>query len=183
MAESKQHEAASCILAEYSSTADLVRACEAVRDAGYRHWDAHSPFPVPGLARAMGLRPSRIPWVTLFCGFAGAGSAMLFQWWSSVVDYPLVVGSKPLFAWQAFVPITFEVGVLAAALGAFFAMLAFSRLPRWHHPLFVSKRFDRVTDDRFFVTIEATDPSFDQEAAERLLLDAGAQAVEVVRDE
>jgi len=182
MAERSHHTRTFGLLAEYSTTANLVRACEAVRDAGYRHWDAHSPFRVSGLARAMGLRASHVPWVTLFCGFGGAGLAMLFQWWSSAVDYPLVVGGKPFFAWQAFVPITFEVGILGAALGAFFGMLFLSRLPRWHHPLFGSTRFEGVTDDRFFITIEATDPSFDQEATTRLLLDAGAEAVEVVRD-
>jgi hypothetical protein len=130
----------------------------------------------------MGLRASRVPWVVLLGGFAGAGLAMLLQWWSSAVDYPLVVGGKPLFSWQAFVPIAFEVGILGAALGAFFGMLFFSRLPRWHHPLFNSVRFDKVTDDRFFVTIEATDPSFDEEGARRLLVEAGAEVVEVIHD-
>jgi hypothetical protein len=130
----------------------------------------------------MGLGASPVPWITLICGFAGAGLAMLFQWWSSAVDYALVVSGKPLFAWQAFVPITFEVGVLGAALGAFFGMLFLSRLPRWHHPLFNSSRFEGVTDNRFFIAIEASDPSFDEEATTRLLLDAGAISVEVVRD-
>jgi hypothetical protein len=170
------------LLAEYSSAADLFCACEAVRDAGYRHWDAHSPFPIRGLKRAMGLSSSHVPWIAMVCGLGGAALAMLFQWWSSAIDYPLVVSGKPLFAWQAFVPITFEVGVLGAALGAFFGLLFCSRLPRWHHPLFNSRRFEGVTDDRFFVTIEASDPSFDEGATTRFLLDAGAVTVEVIRD-
>lgn len=178
----RNHERTAGLLAEYTTVADLLRACEAVRSAGYRHWDAHSPFPIRGLEHVMGLRASRLPWVTLLCGLAGAALAMLFQWWTSAVDYPLVVSGKPLFAWQAFVPITFKLGVLFAALGTFFAMLFLSRLPRWHHPLFVSTRFARVTDDRFFITIEASDPSFDEEGATRLLDQAGAAAVEVVRD-
>ncbi len=168
------------VLAEFDSPAALYRAAERVRDAGFRSWDAHSPFPVHGLEGAMGLRRSPVPLVVLTLGLAGAAAGMLLQWWVATRAYPLVISGKPLFSWPAFVPIMFECGVLGGAAGAVLGLLGFSRLPQHHHPLFESKRFERVTDDRFFISIEAADPRFDRTETPRLLERAGALAVEVV---
>jgi hypothetical protein len=168
------------VLAEFDTPTALYRACEAVRDAGYTRWDAHSPFPVHGVERAMGLGRSPVPLAVLALGLAGAAAGMALQWWVSVEAYPLVVSGKPYFSWPAFVPIMFECGVLGGAAGAFFGFLGFSKLPRHHHPLFASERFERVTDDRFFISIEATDPRFDHAETARLLEGRGALQVELI---
>jgi hypothetical protein len=168
------------VLAEFDSPAALLRAAERVRDAGFTSWDTHSPFPVHGLERAMGLKRSMVPLGVLVLGLGGAATGMGLQFWVSKYAYPLIVSGKPLFSWPAFVPIMFECGVLGGALGAVLGFLGLSRLPRHHHPLFNSRRFERVTDDRFFISIEAADPRFDAAETRRLLERAGALAVETV---
>ena len=168
------------LLAEFDSPRSLHRACGLVRDAGYTRWDAHTPFPIHGLERAMGLRDSRLGWVVLVMALGGAAAAMAMQWWISVYAYPLVISGKPLFSWQAFVPVTFELAILGGALGAIFGMFAFNGLPMWNHPLFQSAAFERVADDRFYISIEARDPRYDREASRRFLRDIGATHVEVI---
>ena len=168
------------ILAEFATPADLYHACERVRDEGFTRWDAHTPFPVHGLDRAMGLRRSPLPWIVLVMGLTGAGLGFLLQWWVHTTAYPLVISGKPLNAWPAFIPITFEVGVLFAALGAVFGMLGLNRLPMHYHPLFRSKVFERVTDDAFFISIESWDPRFDSSATRKLLESLGARNVELL---
>jgi hypothetical protein len=170
------------VLAELESPTALYRAAERVREAGYSDWDAHSPFPIHGLELAMGLKRSLVPLAVLVLGLGGAAAGMLLQWWVSRHAYPLVVSGKPYFSWPAFVPIMFETGVLGGALGAVFGFLALSKLPRHHHPLFESKRFERVTDDGFFLSIEATDPRFDRVETVRLLERAGARSIEVLAE-
>lgn len=168
------------LLAEFASPADLYHACERVRDAGYTRWDAHSPFPVHGLERAMGIRRSILPWIILVAGLTGAILGFVLQWWVHVSAYPLVISGKPFFAWPAFIPITFELGVLFGAFGAVIGMLALNRLPMHYHPLFHAKIFERVTDDAFFISIESWDPRFDASATRTLLEGLGARRVELV---
>ena len=168
------------ILAEFGSPGDLYHACERVRDAGFTRWDAHTPFPVHGLEGAMGLRRSPLPWIVLVMGLVGASLGFLLQWWVHTRAYPLVISGKPFNAWPAFIPITFELGVLFAALGAVLGMLGLNRLPMHYHPLFRSKVFERVTDDAFFISIESWDPRFDPSATRTLLESLGARGVELV---
>ena len=170
------------VLAEYATPADLFRACERVREAGYTRWDAHTPFPVHGLDRAMGMRRSRLPWIILVVGLGGAAGGFVLQWWVHNAAYPLTISGKPHFAWPAYVPITFELGVLGGALAAVLGMLGLNQLPRHHHPLFEVERFSRFSDDRFFISIEASDPRFDAVATRQLLERSGAAAVEMVED-
>jgi hypothetical protein len=170
------------LLAQFESARELYQACERVRDAGFTRWDAHSPFPVHGLDRAMGLRPSRLPWIVLAAALSGLLGALGLQYYIHVVDYPLIFAGKPYFSWPAFVPVVFEATVLFGAAGAVLGMLHLMRLPRHHHPLFRSAAFERVTDDRFFISIEAGDPRYDAEGTARLLREAGATHVEQVRD-
>jgi hypothetical protein len=169
------------LLAEFATPAELYKACEKVRDAGFTRWDAHSPFPVHGLERAMGLRRSPLPWIVLGMGLTGAALAVLLQWWVHASAYPLVISGKPFFAWPAMVPITFEVAVLFGALGAVFGMLGLNRLPMHHHPLFESKLFEKVTDNAFFISIESWDPRFDPSTTRTLLESLGARSVELVK--
>jgi hypothetical protein len=168
------------VLAEFESPAGLYQACEKVRDAGFSKWDAHTPFPVHGLEKAMGIPSSRIPWIALATGLTGASIGFLLQTWVHAITYPLVISGKPYWAWPTYVPITFELGVLLTALGALLGMLAINQLPRLHHPLFGSERFERFSDDRFFISIEAVDPNYDEEGTAALLREAGALHVEQV---
>ena len=148
-----------------------------------------------GLDEAMGIPQSRIPWVTLVCGLTGAAIGFLMQtylhggfapWLLEAVpfldqwDYPLIISGKPIFAWPTYIPITFEIGVLLGAFGSVIGILAFCRLPRWYNSLFHSERFERVTDDKFFIAIEATDPAYDAEGTAALLRELGATHVELV---
>ena len=168
------------VLAQFATPADLFHACQRVRDAGFTRWDAHSPFAVHGLSKAMGLRRSQLPWIVLVMGLTGAGLGFVLQWWVHTSAYPLVISGKPFFTWPAFIPVTFEVAVLFGALGAVFGMFALNRLPMHHHPLFQSKVFERVTDDAFFISIESWDPQFDSVATGKLLESLGARSVELL---
>ena len=168
------------VLAQFRDPAALTKACKAVRDAGFTKWDAHSPFPVHGLEGAMGLKRSILPLIIFVAAMLGAVGALALQGWTSAVDYPLVISGKPLFSWQAFVPIIFELAVLCGALAAVFGMLGLNQLPTLYHPLFASRAFERASDDGFFISIEAWDPKFDVERNAAFLRELGATHVEVV---
>ena len=168
------------VLAEFATPAALYHACEGVRDAGYTRWDAHAPFPVHGLERAMGLRASRLPWIVLVLALGGAATGVGLQGWVSTTAYPLVISGKPFFSWPAFVPVTFELAVLGGAIGAVFGMFALNQLPTLYHPLFASARFEKASDDGFFLSIESWDPKFDRQATLELLRGLGATHVELV---
>lgn len=171
------------VLAEFEDLRTFMAATERVRDAGYRRWDTHTPFPVHGLNDAMGLSPTRLPWWVLGGGALGLGGALLLQWWTNAVDYPYIISGKPLFSLPANIPITFEGTVLVAALVTFLGMLVKNDLPRWHHPLFHSDRFRRATADRFFISVEARDPAYDPDRLRHLFEELGADAVELVSED
>jgi hypothetical protein len=170
------------VLGQFGDPGELYRACERIRDAGYTRWDAHSPFPVHGLERAMGLRRSRLGWVVFLSAMTGAALGLGLQWWIHVQDYPLVISGKPYFSWPAFLPVTFELAILFGALGAVLGMLHFNRLPRWHHPLLALQRFAQATTDGFFVSIEAADPKFALDRTPEFLREVGASHVELVEE-
>ena len=127
-------------------------------------------------------RLAGLPWFVLAFGLGGAAAGMSMQWWVSAVAYPLVISGKPLFSWQAFVPVTFELGVLGGALAAVFGMLLLNKLPMHHHPLFRSEQFERASDDGFFISIESLDPKFDVHETEKFLHGLGASSVEIVEN-
>ena len=158
------------LLAEFASPQDLVRAAARVRDAGYTKWDAHTPFPVHGLDGAMGIQTTRLPFFVLGAGIVGTASGLLMQWWMNAIDYPLIISGKPFNSLPASIPVTFELTVLLASLTAFLGMLALNQLPRFNHPLFRNSAFRRVTNNAFFLVIEAADPRFDREKTEQLLV-------------
>lgn len=167
------------LVAEFPSPEALVAAAAKVRDAGYRFWDAHSPFPVHGIERAMGIRPTKLPWLVFAAGGAGAAGALLLQWWTNAVDYPYLVSGKPMFSFPANIPIIFELMVLLSAFAAFGGVLVLNLLPEYRHPAFSVRRFVRATSDGFFISIAASDPKFDAGAARALLESAGAVAIDV----
>lgn len=170
------------LLAEFSDPGALVRAAEGVREAGYRHFDAHSPFAIHGMNKAMGLRNSMVGYFTLGGGVTGFALAYWLQWWTGGVDYPLNISGKPFFAVEPSIPIIFELTVLFSAFGAVVGMLALNGLPRPHNPLFYSRNFTRVTDDAFFLHIAASDRRFDSANTEKLLKDLGGFNIELLTD-
>lgn len=163
------------------STGELYSACEALRDAGYKDFDAHTPFPVHGLEHAMGIPPSRLPWIVLAAAITGFASALVMQIWMTVTDYPLVIGGKPFLTLPSYVPITFELTVLFSAFGAFFGMWGLNKLPRLFHPVMQHPSFARFSDDRFFVSVEATDPQYDAVKTRELLQGLGFKELEEVQ--
>jgi hypothetical protein len=170
------------LLAEFETPGELVHAADAVREQGFTRWDCYSPFPVHGLDGAMGLRDTRLPWVVLVGGIVGCATAFLMQWWMNAVDYPLVISGKPLFSVPANIPVAFELTVLFSALAAFTSMFVFNGLPQFFHPTFRSERFRQVTNDKFFISIEAADPRFDAQKTEALLRSVGSSHVERLED-
>ncbi|MDP7061422.1 MAG: DUF3341 domain-containing protein [Planctomycetota bacterium] len=170
------------LLAEFEDPTALCKGAERVRDAGYKHWDCHSPFPVHGLDDCMGVKFTRLPWIVLTMGLIGLFSGIALQWWTNAVDYPYDISGKPVWSLPANIPVIFEVTVLFSAFTAFFAMWGINGLPRWYHPLLRKKSFAKATDDGFFISIEAKDPSFALERTGDFLNTIGAKRVEEVRE-
>jgi len=170
------------VLAEFESPAHLLQAAEKVRDKGFKHWDTHSPFPIHGMDKAMGLKDSKLGWIVLCTGTLGVAGTHLLQWWSAVYAYPMVISGKPLNSYPAFIPVTFEGGILLSAFGAIFGMLAINKLPRLYHALFTSQQFKRATDDAFFISIESKDPQFNLEDVQVLLSSLGGKNIEVIHE-
>ena len=181
------------LIAEFESTGQILKAAEQVRESGYKWWDCCTPFPVHGLDKAMGIRPTILPIAVFFVGLAGTATAFCLQSFTNSTDwsiwallwvtgYPFLVSGKPLLSLPAFIPVMFELTVLFAALGSFGMMFGFNGLPRLHHPLFRSRRFRRVTDDRFFIVIEARDPRFFRSRTQAFLESLDPITVEAVED-
>ena len=171
--------------AEFPDAAALFAAAEKMRDAGFKRWDTFSPFPVHGMDDAMGLGKSAVSYIVLLSGLSGTATALLLEIGSAVYLYPLVVQGKPV-NWTtipAFFPVIFELTVLFSAFGAVFGMLALNLLPRWHHPLFNWDRFLKVTDDGFFVVVEASDARFTEKGTGDFLKSLGATNITMVYDD
>jgi hypothetical protein len=170
------------IIAEFTTAASVLHAAEKVRDAGYRRWDVFTPFPVHGMDQAMGLKNSKVGWFSFLGGVTGYTTGMLMIWWMNGVDYPLVVGGKPMFSPHSAFPPSYELTILFGSFGALLGMLFLNRLPRLHHPLLKNKRFAQVTHDRFFVVIETDDPKFSETETKALLQQAGSLHIEAVEE-
>jgi hypothetical protein len=171
------------LLAEFTTVDGVMSAVRRIRREGYTCFDVHSPFPIHGIDAAMGIRPTILPWLVLGAGLFGLTGALVMQWWMNAVDYPFLISGKPAWSLPANIPIIFECTVLCAAYTAVFGMLALNRLPMLHNPLFKSERFRRVTNDRFFLVIDAADPLFSEQGTADVLRAAGAVTVEKVEDE
>lgn len=158
------------IMAEFAQPEQLLAATRAAHQAGYRKMDAYTPYAVEGVAEALGFTKTRVPLIVLLGGIAGALTAYGMQWYSAVVDYPLNVGGRPLHSWPAFVPITFELTVLFAAIGGVIGMLAMNGLPKPYHPVFNVPEFKLASQTRFFLCIEADDRVFEADEVREFFL-------------
>jgi hypothetical protein len=165
------------VLAEFAGPKALVSAANFIRLQGFTKTDAFSPFPVHGIDPALGIQPTRLPWFVLVVGICGGIGALLMQWWMNAVNYPYLISGKPLFSLPANIPVTFEVIVLTSAFATFFGMLALNGLPRHSNPLLEVEQFRRVTCDRFFLYISATDPLFENHDIVELFRRAGALTI------
>jgi hypothetical protein len=181
------------LLAEFDSPHAIYEAAKKVRAAGYRFWDCCTPFPVHGLDKAMGVKPTILPLLVFGAGATGCIVGLLLQWYTNatnldmwfivpVTGYAFLISGKPFWSLPANIPVIFELTVLLSAVGCVTLMLLLNGLPRLYHPLFKSKRFLRSTDDRFFVVIEARDPKFYREKTQRFLESLSPLSVEAVED-
>jgi hypothetical protein len=157
------------LLAEFRSPETLLHAAERASREGFKRMDAYTPFPVEGLAEAIGFSRTRMPLIVLIGGIIGCVGGYFLQYWVAVLDYPLNVGGRPLNSWPAFVPVTFELTILSAALAAFFGVLALNGLPMPYHPVFNVEQFELASRNHFFLCIEAVDPKFDADATRKFL--------------
>jgi hypothetical protein len=149
------------LLAEFPDAARLCAAIRAIRDAGYVEVDAFAPRPIAELDELLALPRPRLNWTSFVVGFSAALLGFAVQWFCNAWSYPLNAGGRPPFAIPAFIPITFESGVLFASFASFFGVFAACGLPRLHHPLFDVEGFERASHDRYFVAVGAADPRFD----------------------
>ncbi len=170
------------IVAEFEDPDDLLEAAERVYAEGYRKVEAYSPFPVHGLAEAIGCDDSKVRWTCFLAGVTGAVVGMGMEVFCLAIDYPLNIGGRPLISWPQFIPVAYELTILCASFGAALGMLGFNGLPRPHHPIFNAKNFERASQDRFFIGVEAVDPKFDLEATDAFLRSLGAAEVSVVEE-
>jgi Alternative complex III, ActD subunit len=162
---------------QFASPEELLEAARRAFAAGFRKMDAYSPFPVDGLAEAIGFHRSRVPLIVLIGGIIGCLGGFFLQYWVSVIDYPINVGGRPLNSWPSFIPVTFEMTILAAALSAVFGVLALNGLPMPYHPVFNVERFELASRNRFFLCIEAADAKFDLDSARKFFEEVGSQGI------
>lgn len=164
-------------MAEFKEPDQILSATRAAYSAGYRRMDAYSPLPIHGLAEAVGVKSTVLPAIVLAGGILGCLGGFAFQYWVSAVNYPVIVGGRPMNSWPAFIPVTFECTILLAAFAAVFGMLALNGLPQPYHPVFNVDRFERVTRDRFFLVIEARDKQFSRDRVWEFMEAQGALEV------
>src|SRR5580704_8978224 len=170
------------LMAEFATPEQLLEAAHHTHEAGYRRIDAFAPFPIEGLAHAIGFHRTRLPLVVLLAGMCGAAAGFSMQYYAAAVSYPINVGGRPLNSWPAFIPVTFEMTILCAAAAAVFGMLAMNGLPTPYHPVFNVPRFALASRDRFFLCIKAGDPLFDRQKTRQFLETLTAREVSEIED-
>jgi hypothetical protein len=157
------------LMAEFRTADELLHAVRKAREDGYRRVEAYSPFPVEGLAEATGMKRNWIPPIVLAGGLVGGVGGYFMQWYSAVISYPINSGGKPPHSWPEFIPVTFELTVLLAAIAGVLGMLFLNGLPRLTHPVFNVREFDLASRNRFFLVLRSTEPKFRPETARDFL--------------
>lgn len=169
-------------IAEFGSAPELYHAAEHVRDAGFKRWDVHTPYPVHGIDKAMGLGKSWLSTCSLIGGVTGFLTALGLEFFTQVMLYPTIVQNKPtnLSTIPAFFPVMFELTILFTAFATLIGLFTFIMLPRWNHPLFNSALFNKFSDDGFILVIESRDPKFRKERTREFLEEIGAGEIELL---
>ena len=170
------------ILAEFRNPKELVDAAERVKDSGYSDFDTYAPFAIHGMDAAMGVKKSKLGWIVVAGGLAGGAGILWLMIWVMTDAWMLNISGKPLLNLPIYVPITFEITVLISAFAAVFGLLYLNGLPKLNNPLFNVDRFEKATDDGFFICIESSDTLFSEEGVKKLFTDAGATHIETVYD-
>src|SRR5262245_48140156 len=165
------------LIATFTSAPALYHGAEQVRDAGYRFWDCITPFPVHGLDKAMGLKRSIVPRISLAGGLTGFFTGMGLIWWTGAVDYQIIVGGKPLFSPMFAFPVSYELTILFTAFATIGGMLLVNGLPKHYDPVLKYDHIRRGMDDTFFIVIEARDPRYHAANTKALLEKAGGKAI------
>ena len=166
------------LMAEFDSAQAVLDAAHKVRAAGYTKADAYSPFPIHGLAEALGFHERKIAPIVFLAGLAGALAGYGLEYWTQVIALPLNIGGRPFHSWVSFIPPAFETTILFAAFSSGISMIMLNGLPQPYHPVFNAERFQFASQDKFFLAIEASDPRFDADATRQFL--SGLNATEVV---
>ena len=156
-------------MAEFTNEHDLLDAARKVRDAGYTKTDAFTPFPVHGIDHALGIKPTILPFIVLCAGLTGLCTALLMQWWMNGVDYKYIISGKPFGITPASIPVAFELTILFSAFTSVFGMLALNGLPKFSNPVFTNPKFDRATNDRFFLYVDSTDKYYNRDSVRELM--------------
>src|SRR5215469_14445679 len=149
------------LMAEFDSAQELMDAAHKTHREGYHHVEAYSPFPIEGLADAIGFHKNRVPLVTLIGGLIGGLSGFALQYWVANITYPVNVGGRPYFSWPSFIVVTFELTILFAGLSAAFGMIALNGLPQPYHPVFNVPEFAKASENKFFLVVSSEDPKYD----------------------
>jgi hypothetical protein len=165
------------LIATFDNPPDVYRAAEQVREAGYRDWDVITPFPIHGLDRAMGLKRSFVPRISLIGGITGFCTGMVMIWWTGAYDYRLVVGGKPFFSPMYAFPVAYELAILFTAFATIIGMFVLNGLPMHYHPVLKYEHIRRGMDDQFFIVIEARDPRYNAAYTRALLENAGGENI------
>jgi hypothetical protein len=168
------------LMAEFENPDELLEAARKAHDAGYRRMDGYSPFPIEGLAETIGFHRTWLPLIVLLGGIAGGITGFGMQYYLSAIDYPLNIGGRPLNSWPAFIPITFELTILFAAISAVLGIVLLNGFPRPYHPVFNVHDFAMASRNRFFLCIESSDPKFDREQTRNFLQNLKPHAVSEV---
>jgi hypothetical protein len=183
MEQTPPHPGLYGLMAEFEDPTALVAAARRTYDAGYRRFDSYSPFPIHELFQVMHLEDRRVPLIVLGGGIAGCLTGLGLQVWVSAFAYPLNIGGRPYLSWPMFIPVTFELTILFAALSAVVGMFALNGLPMPYHPVFNVRRFAKAAStDGFFLAIEAADPKFDRAATSSFLQSVGAKEISEVEE-
>lgn len=151
----------------------MVEAARRMRAAGFTKFEAISPFPLHDIDEAMGIPRSFIPWVTFIFGLSGFAFGTWFTWWASAVNWPIIIGGKPMWSLPAFVPVMFECTILFGALSSVGALIVLCGLPKVDPPVIDPD----LSSHKFGLWVPEDDTGFNAAKVEQMFRELGANDV------